>query len=120
MALALELGEDHEWEHDLVVVGVVPARLRDRADLVAMAAMLGANPYQVAARLDHWRFGPTVALIVAKVPVEQFRQHYVFLTPEEQEALRELVRLGAVVTAQDVPAARAVPLEELLASREVA
>ena len=57
-------------EHDLVVVGVAPARLRDRADLVAMAA----NPNQVAARLDHWRFGPTVALIVAKVPVEQFRQ----------------------------------------------
>jgi CRP-like cAMP-binding protein len=61
-------------EHDLVVVGVVPARLRDRADLVAMAAMLGANPYQVAARLDHWRFGPTVALTVASLPVQRFRQ----------------------------------------------
>ena len=46
------LGELAVLEHDLVVVGVVPARLRDRADLVAMAAMLGANPYQVAARLD--------------------------------------------------------------------
>ena len=68
------LGELAVLEHDLVVVGVVPARLRDRADLVAMAAMLGANPYQVADRLDHWRFGPTVALVVAKVPVEQFRQ----------------------------------------------
>jgi CRP-like cAMP-binding protein len=68
------LGELAVLEHDLVVVGVVPARLRDRADLVAMAAMLGANPYQVAARLDHWRFGPTVALTVAKVPVEQFRR----------------------------------------------
>ena len=45
---------------------------------------------------------------------------YVFLTPAEQEALRELAQLGAVVTAQDVPSARAVPLEELLASREVA
>ena len=43
---------------------------------------------------------------------------YVFLSPEEQEGLRELARLGAVVTAQDVPAARAIPLEELLASRE--
>jgi hypothetical protein len=41
------LGELAVLEHDLVVVGVVPARLRDRADLVAMAAMLGANPYQV-------------------------------------------------------------------------
>jgi hypothetical protein len=39
-----------------------------------MAAMLGANPYQVAARLDHWRFGPTVALTVASLPVQRFRQ----------------------------------------------
>ena len=43
---------------------------------------------------------------------------YVFLTPQEQDALRELADLGAVVTAQDVPAARAMPLEELLAARE--
>ena len=43
---------------------------------------------------------------------------YVFLTPAEEGALRGLAALGAVVTAQDVPAARAVPLEELLAARE--
>ena len=43
---------------------------------------------------------------------------YVFLTPGEQLALRKLVVHGAVVTAQDVPAARAIPLDELLASRE--
>ena len=43
---------------------------------------------------------------------------YVFLTPDEAAALRELAALGAVVTAQDVPATRAVPLDELLASRE--
>ena len=43
---------------------------------------------------------------------------YVFLTPAEAAALRELAALGAVVTAQDVPATRAVPLDELLASRE--
>ena len=43
---------------------------------------------------------------------------YVFLTPEEQTELAALEALGAVVTAQDVPAARAVPLDELLAARE--
>lgn len=43
---------------------------------------------------------------------------YVFLTPDEQVALRGLAERGAVVTAQDVPAARAVPLDELLSSRE--
>jgi PTS system mannose-specific IIB component/fructoselysine and glucoselysine-specific PTS system IIB component len=43
---------------------------------------------------------------------------YVFLTPEEQQALRDVAALGALVTAQDVPAARAVPLEEMLAHAE--
>jgi PTS system mannose-specific IIB component/fructoselysine and glucoselysine-specific PTS system IIB component len=43
---------------------------------------------------------------------------YVFLTPQEEDGLRELATLGAVVTAQDVPAARAMPLEEFLAARE--
>jgi PTS system mannose-specific IIB component/fructoselysine and glucoselysine-specific PTS system IIB component len=43
---------------------------------------------------------------------------YVFLTEEEGHALRELSALGAVVTAQDVPATRAVPLAEVLVARE--
>ena len=43
---------------------------------------------------------------------------YVFLTADEEEALRGLAARGAVVTAQDVPAARAIPLDELLAARE--
>ncbi len=43
---------------------------------------------------------------------------YVFLTPDEAAALGELQTMGAVVTAQDVPAARAIALDELLASRE--
>ena len=43
---------------------------------------------------------------------------YVFLTPDEERELAALEALGAVVTAQDVPAARAVPLDELLAARE--
>lgn len=43
---------------------------------------------------------------------------YVFLTLDEQQALRDLSASGAVVTAQDVPATRAIPLDELLATRE--
>jgi mannose/fructose/N-acetylgalactosamine-specific phosphotransferase system component IIB len=43
---------------------------------------------------------------------------YVFLTPDEENALRGLAELGAVVTAQDVPAARAIPLQEMLDARE--
>jgi PTS system mannose-specific IIB component/fructoselysine and glucoselysine-specific PTS system IIB component len=44
---------------------------------------------------------------------------YVFLTADEQRALRDVAALGALVTAQDVPAARAIPLEEMLTEAEV-
>ena len=43
---------------------------------------------------------------------------FVFLSPAEEAELSELSALGAVVTAQDVPAAKAVPLAELLSARE--
>jgi PTS system mannose-specific IIB component/fructoselysine and glucoselysine-specific PTS system IIB component len=42
------------------------------------------------------------------------RLRYVFLTPAEETQLRDLAGKGLEVTAQDVPAARPVPLEELL------
>ena len=39
---------------------------------------------------------------------------YVYLSPQEEEALRKLEKGGVAVTAQDVPSARAVPLEDVL------
>lgn len=42
------------------------------------------------------------------------RLRYVFLAPEEEQALREIAGRGVVVTAQDVPSARPVPLGEIL------
>ncbi len=42
------------------------------------------------------------------------RLRYVFLTPAEEAQLAALEARGIEVTAQDVPAARPVPLEELL------
>ncbi len=44
------------------------------------------------------------------------RLRYVFLTPEEERALRDIVARGVPVTAQDVPSARPVPLDEVLAT----
>lgn len=44
--------------------------------------------------------------------VEKLR--YIFLTPEEEQQLRELEAAGVEVTAQDVPSARAVALPEIL------
>jgi PTS system mannose-specific IIB component/fructoselysine and glucoselysine-specific PTS system IIB component len=45
------------------------------------------------------------------------RLRYVFLAPEEERALRALASSGVGVTAQDVPAARPVPLDDLLGGR---
>ena len=39
---------------------------------------------------------------------------YVYLSPQEEEALRALERSGVAVTAQDVPSARAVALDDVL------
>jgi len=44
------------------------------------------------------------------------RLRYVFLSPSEEQLLRELSDAGASVTAQDVPATHPVELSELLAS----
>ena len=43
------------------------------------------------------------------------RLRYIFLSPSEEAALRALRARGVVVSAQDVPAARPLPLEEVLA-----
>jgi mannose/fructose/N-acetylgalactosamine-specific phosphotransferase system component IIB len=42
------------------------------------------------------------------------RLRYVFLAADEEQLLRDMAAAGAVVTAQDVPAAHPVPLHELL------
>ena len=46
------------------------------------------------------------------------RMRYVFLSPEEEEQLRGLEARGVTVTAQDVPGARAVPLDDMLAGAQ--
>ena len=45
------------------------------------------------------------------------RMRYVFVTPDEETALRALAAQGVAVTAQDVPAARPVALDDVLAGR---
>ena len=44
------------------------------------------------------------------------RLRYVFLSPDEERSLRDIASRGVTVTAQDVPSARPVPLDELLAA----
>lgn len=43
------------------------------------------------------------------------RLRYVFLNNDEESALREIATLGVAVSAQDVPGARPVPLDDILA-----
>ena len=47
------------------------------------------------------------------------RLRYVFLSPREEAALRDLAARGAAVTAQDVPGARPIALPEILAGTEL-
>ncbi len=44
------------------------------------------------------------------------RLRYVFLAPDEEQALRDMAARGVAVTAQDVPSARPVSLDEILAA----
>lgn len=45
---------------------------------------------------------------------------YVYLSPEEEGELRQMIAQGARVTAQDVPAARPVPMDEVLGAAKEA
>ena len=45
------------------------------------------------------------------------RMRYIFLSPDEERALRELAASGVEVVAQDVPSARVASLEEVLGGR---
>jgi CRP-like cAMP-binding protein len=69
------VGELAALEHDVMVVGVVPARVHDRARLLAtLAAVLGADQERMAAKLELRRFDPAVAVTVAEIPAKQFRK----------------------------------------------
>ncbi len=122
-----------DWEQDLYRMGV-PPEMEVRFHSAAEAAPL-LDGYRMENRPGILLTGDiaTMRTLVEEGGVVDVNiggihhragrtQHlrYVFLTPEEAQALRDLAAQGAVVTAQDVPAARAIPLEELLASREVA
>ncbi|MDB4915830.1 MAG: system sorbose subfamily component [Gemmatimonadetes bacterium] len=122
---------ESDWEQELYRMGV-PPEMEVRFHTAAAAALL-LDGYRLETRPGILVTADiaTMRALVAGGGVREVNvggihhragrvQHlrYVFLTPDEQRALRELSNLGAVVTAQDVPAARAVPLDELLAARE--
>ena len=117
-----------EWEQELYRMGVPPdmdvyfatpddaSRQLDQwnadqrpgilltGDIDTMRRLIALCPSIKAVNLGgiHHRAGRTLKL------------RYVYLSPQEEEALRALERSGVAVTAQDVPSARAVPLEDVL------
>lgn len=119
-----------DWEQDLYRMGV-PPEMEVRFHSAADAAPL-LDGYRTETRPGILLTGDiaTMRALVVHGGVRDVNvggihhragrtQHlrYVFLTAAEEAALAELVTLGAVVTAQDVPATRAVPLAELVAAR---
>jgi len=120
-----------DWEQELYRMGV-PPEMEIRFHSAAAAAPL-LDDYRLESRAGILLTGDigTMRALVEHGGVRDVNlggihhragrtQHlrYVFLTPEEERALRDLAAHGAVVTAQDVPSTRAVPLDELLATRE--
>jgi len=120
-----------DWEQDLYRMGVPPEMEVRFHSAVAAAPLLDQYRTEAAPGILLTGDIATMRELVANGGVREVniggihhrpgrRQHlrYVFLTVDEQRALRDVAALGALVTAQDVPAARAVPLEEMLASTE--
>ncbi len=123
-----------EWEQELYRMGVPPGMAVHFHDVAAAAEALPR--YQADRRSGLVLVGDidTMARLVAAsggtigsvnvggihhAPGRVPHLRYVFLSPDEEAALRALAARGVVVTAQDVPSARPVPLDELLASSQV-
>ncbi|HEX9610969.1 MAG TPA: PTS sugar transporter subunit IIB [Gemmatimonadales bacterium] len=117
-----------EWEQDLYRMGVPPE-----------IEVLFASAAEAAARMPEWRADPrvgilltgdidTMAAVCANLgdvpavnlggmhhrPGRRERLRYVYLSDDEADKLKRLVSNGVNVTAQDVPTARAVPIEEFI------
>lgn len=118
-----------EWEQELYRMGVPPemsvafvtvadaARRLPALEQEPGPGMLLVGDIGTMRRLVEQAAGGIRAVNVGGVhhsPGRVQRLRYVFLTPAEEQGLRDIAALGVEVTAQDVPGARPVPLGELL------
>ena len=120
-----------DWEQELYRMGVPPEM---EVYFHSVSEAVGALPkYRADARPGILLTGDiaTMRALVDRAGVDTVnvggiharagrvqRMRYVFLTPGEEQELRALAASGAVVTAQDVPGARPVSLDQLLAGVE--
>jgi mannose/fructose/N-acetylgalactosamine-specific phosphotransferase system component IIB len=120
-----------DWEQELYRMGVPPEM--EVFFHTAADAITSLPKYQADKRPGLLLTGdiPTMRKLVDGAPVptvnvggihskpgREQKMRYVFLTKDEENELRDLAARGPVVTAQDVPGARAVPLDDLLAGDE--
>jgi mannose/fructose/N-acetylgalactosamine-specific phosphotransferase system component IIB len=121
-----------EWEQDLYRMGVPPEmqlRFADVATAVSEYAKYAGDPRPgivLTGDID-----TMFRLVEGGAPIRHVnvgglhyragragRLRYVFLTPEEESGLRQLAALGVNISAQDVPTARPIPMDELLGEKK--
>ena len=117
-----------DWEQDLYRMGVPPEMELVFADV---ATAVREHPKYAADPRHSIILTGNVATMRALVtgtgairsvnvgglhhrPGRMQKMRYVFLSPDEEQELRDLISCGVKVSAQDVPGARAVPMEEIL------
>lgn len=118
-----------EWEQELYRMGVPPEMevffdsIDDAADRLALyradprpGLLLTGDIASMRRLVDRAKSVAAVNLGgIHHRPDRTQRLRYVFLSPDEESALRDLAARGVDVTAQDVPSARPVPLASVLA-----
>jgi PTS system mannose-specific IIB component/fructoselysine and glucoselysine-specific PTS system IIB component len=116
-----------DWEQELYRMGVPPEMevyFHTVADAIAAPpkyqgdkrpGLLLTGDIPTMQKLVEARSIPTVNVGgIHSKPGRTQRMRYVFLTQEEAQELRAIAAKGAVVTAQDVPGARPVSLDDMI------
>jgi mannose/fructose/N-acetylgalactosamine-specific phosphotransferase system component IIB len=120
-----------DWEQDLYRMGVPPEmeiRFADVATAVRDHALYSSDPRRsIILTGNVATMRALLRGLDSRTPVNIGGLHhrpgraqklrYVFLTPEEEIELREMTANGVKVTAQDVPSARPIPMEEILGAK---
>mgnify|MGYP002629029594 CR=1 FL=1 len=120
-----------EWEQELYRMGVPPEMTVQFYTVDQAAAQLPALQQRPEPGIvlvgDIGTMGRLVSRADSRIravnvggvhhsPGRVQRLRFVFLTPAEEQGLRDIAARGVEVSAQDVPSARPVPLGELLMS----
>jgi PTS system mannose-specific IIB component/fructoselysine and glucoselysine-specific PTS system IIB component len=128
IVLADDSVAESEWEQELYRMGVPPGI--EVFFVSIQDAALAHAKYVADKRTGILLTGDAVSMLrlvqlVPEIPtinvggihhradrVQKLR--YVFLTASEEETLRQIASYGASVTAQDVPSARPIPLDDVI------